>query len=294
MTSFNKMDSTLQPFLSNALGLPVSITSKIPLSGGDINQVSKIKTNEGNFCIKQNDRNQFPKMFEKEALGLKELSQKSSFRIPEVIGHFEDDNQQYLILEFLESGHQSANFWSDFGAKLAALHQNVSDSFSWKSDNYIGSLPQKNDERNDWARFYAEMRILPQLKMAFDNSRMNSTDIRAGEKLCLQFDTLFPKEAPALVHGDLWSGNYMTDASGNPVLIDPAVYYGHREMDLGMMHLFGGFSQDLFDTYHAHFPLENNWRERIPLTQLYPLLVHVNLFGGSYVQSVRSIFQKYS
>ncbi|GAB5424296.1 MAG: fructosamine kinase family protein [Crocinitomicaceae bacterium] len=233
-------------------------------------------------------------MLEKEAIGLKELSQKSSFCIPEVIGHFEDENQQYLILGFIESGNQSVNFWSDFGEQLATLHQVSSDSFGWKSDNYIGSLPQKNDKRNDWGSFYAEMRILPQLKMAFDKGWINSTDIRNGEKLCLQFDALFPKEAPALLHGDLWSGNYMTDASGNPVLIDPAVYYGHREMDLGMMHLFGGFSQVLFDAYHAHFPLEKLWRERIPLTQLYPLLVHVNLFGGTYVQSVRSIFQKYS
>ncbi len=112
-------------------------------------------------------------------------------------------------------------------------------------------------------------------------------------RLYVQLDNLIPHEVPALIHGDLWSGNYLVDEVGNPVLIDPAVYYGHREMDLGMMHLFGGFASDMFDAYHREFPLEKGWQERIPIHQLYPLLVHVNLFGRGYVGQVESALRPF-
>ncbi len=279
--------------LSKLLRKDVSILSKMPLSGGDINATYKVITDQGTFCVKQNDRDKFPEMLAKEARGLKELAEKSKFHVPEVIGNFEDDTSQYLILEFITSGSKSSEFWNDFGIQLAQMHQQTSDSFGWSEDNYIGSLHQSNGNHSDWSSFYATERILPQIQLAFDSNRINASLVESAERLCNKLPELFPEEASALLHGDLWSGNFMVNAHGNPVLIDPAVYYGHREMDLGMMHLFGGFSDTLFDAYHQAFPLEKNWKERIPLTQLYPLLVHVNLFGEGYVQSAASIIHQY-
>lgn len=288
------MHAHISSFLSNHFKTEVSVLSVVPLSGGDINAVYKVKTSHGDFCIKQNHRSRFPEMLEKEAIGLKELIAKTDIRIPQVIGAFQEDSQQYLVLEFIESGSKARDFWETFGIHIASMHTVSSNHFGWHTDNYIGSLPQSNTRQKSWAEFYAHERILPQMQLAFDKGRIDRKLLKASENVCRQFETLFPKEEPALLHGDLWSGNYMVDASGNPVLIDPAVYYGHREMDLGMMHLFGGFSERLFDVYNVHFPLESDWESRIPLTQLYPLLVHLNLFGGVYVQDVQSVIQKYS
>jgi len=283
----------MQEILEHILGKKIQILSQAPLSGGDINAVSKIRTNHGTFCVKQNLRKQFPMMLEKESIGLNELAKKTKFHIPEVISHSEDRLHQYLLLEYIESGSKSFNFWEDFGTRLAHMHQQTSDQFGWDEDNYIGSLHQSNKLHNDWANFYAEERILPQVKLAFDSNQVDSVFVQSAEKLCLKLDELFPKEAPALLHGDLWSGNFMVNANGDPVLIDPAVYYGHREMDLGMMYLFGGFSDSLFRSYDQLFPLEKNWENRIPLAQLYPLLVHVNLFGGGYIKSAASVIHQY-
>ena len=280
--------------LASFLGNQITILSISPLSGGGINNVYKVKTDHGVFCVKQNNKDRFPEMLKKEALGLKNLDEKSQFRIPNVIGTFEDEVHQYLVLEFLESGNPAGAFWEEFGKKLAHLHKVKSDQFGWRTDNYIGSLPQSNKMTLTWNEFYAEERILPQLKHAFDTGHIDQSVIRLGERLCNRLEKLFPKELPSLLHGDLWSGNYMIDTNGTPVLIDPAIYFGHREMDLGMMQLFGGFSEELFTAYNDSYPLENNWQSRISLTQLYPLLVHVNLFGGGYVQSVASVIQKYS
>ncbi|MCR9173613.1 MAG: fructosamine kinase family protein [bacterium] len=283
----------MESILTQLLKKKVEVLSKTPLSGGDINAVFKIQTDQGMFCVKQNDRKRFPEMLQKEANGLVELAEKSSFHVPKAIGAAEDENSQYLVLDFIEPGAKSNTFWEDFGKALAAMHRQTTNHFGWKEDNYIGSLPQYNRKHDNWSDFYAIERILPQIQRAFDSNKVDDKFVKAAERLCTKLDELFPKEVPALLHGDLWSGNFMVNADGSPVLIDPAVYYGHREMDLGMMHLFGGFSDSLFDVYHEEFPLETNWRDRIPLTQLYPLLVHVNLFGGGYVQSAATVIQRY-
>ena len=272
----------------------VQIYSQSPLSGGDINAVFKLKTNRGVFCLKQNDRSRYLEMLQKEANGLNKLRQHSQFHVPQVIATFEDKHSQYLLMEYVELGSKSSGFWEDFGGKLANMHQQSSEQFGWQEDNYIGSLKQTNTQHSDWASFYREERILPQIRLAFDSQKVDLSFVQKAEKLCSKLHEIFPTESPALLHGDLWSGNFMINSEGNPVLIDPAIYYGHREMDLGMMHLFGGFSDYLFHTYNEHFPLEKDWTVRIPLTQLYPLLVHVNLFGGDYVRSAHSVIQRYS
>lgn len=288
------MKEHIRQFLSQQHNVPVEITELRPLSGGDINEVFQLKTNVGNFCIKKNSRSLYPHMFSKEARGLEELREKTLFSIPEVLGTTNDMDAHYLIVSFIETGPKSSSFWEKFGHYLAAMHHVSKPKFGWIENNYIGTLHQSNTQHDRWSEFYAHERILPQLKAAFDSSKIDRNILYQGEQLCLRLDSLFPEEPPALLHGDLWSGNYMTDSAGLPALIDPAVYYGHREMDLGMMLLFGGFPEPVFHHYQDVYPLSPQWRERIPLTQLYPLLVHVNLFGGSYMKRVVPILQRFA
>lgn len=262
-----------------------------PVGGGSINDAFKLSTESEEFFLKTNSRSRYPNMFELEQEGLYALRRSGSFRIPRVIlvDHWED--RSFLLMEYVAEGNKGRDFWPEFGAMLAKLHRTTADSFGYNRDNYIGSLPQVNSRSASWAEFFIGQRLEPQLRMA--GNLLNRTDYRNFDKLFHRLEQLVPEEDPALLHGDLWGGNYLADEEGHPVLIDPAVYYGHREVDLAMMHLFGGFNSEVFEHYHREFPLEQGWQNRIDLHNLYPLLVHVNLFGGSYLQSVRSNLKRY-
>ncbi len=260
------------------------------LSGGDINEVFLVETTTGeNLVIKINSRNKFPGMFEAEKKGLERLAESGIFKIPKVVSAGEQNLYSYLIMEYIETGRPSANFSGEFGEKLAGLHKITSRVFGFECDNYIGSLPQKNDPEENAAKFYYKQRLLPQFSLAqnlgFDLGNTNFMD-----EVC---DKLIPDEPPALVHGDLWSGNYLVTAKGAPCLIDPAVAFAPREMDLGMMKLFGGFDAEIFKTYEQNFPLEKDFEKRLPLWQLYYLLVHLNIFGAAYQSRVIAILDRY-
>ena len=272
-----------QHFQSNA-------TQIKSLSGGSINQVFLVQNNKDKYVIKINDKNAFQGMFEKEAIGLKVLS-KSDFKIPDVIGHGEMGNTSYLILEYIEPGRNID--WGLFGSKLAHLHKNLNDYFGLDHDNYIGSLEQKNTSKKTWADFYAQMRIMPLVQRSFDLSLLDKNEVRMAENLCKKLPDLLPIENPSLIHGDLWSGNLICDRQGEPVLIDPAVYYGFREMDLAMLNLFGSVPSKSIEEYENIFPLCKGWQQRTDINQLYPLLVHLVLFGTSYKHSVVQTIKKY-
>ena len=199
--------------------------------------------------------------------------------------------RQYLLLEWMQKGVISNGFWERFGKSLAGMHKKQQEHFGWEEDNYIGSLEQSNTPMDTWPQFYANARILPLVKKLFDSGSYTSKDTLIAESLCKKLPALFPEEAPSLLHGDLWAGNFMILPNGNAGLYDPAVYCGHREMDLGMTLLFGGFDSRFYLSYDQHFPLENGWKSRLPLTQLYPLLVHALLFGGHYIGSTREILK---
>ena len=280
-------------FLQNKLGKPVEIHSSSGVGGGSINLCYRLETDEGLFFVKINDAHRYPQMFRKEAMGLAVLAQAEEIPVPEVIGYGENDTDAFLVLKFIRSAVRNSDFWNDFGHRLAALHKHSRHAFGLSHDNYIGSLYQSNREHSSWEEFFTEERLQPLIRLAFNHGEMDSQDLKAFEFFENRLSEIFPVESPALIHGDLWSGNYMVNEKGNAVIIDPAVYYGHREMDLGMSQLFGGFAPEFYDAYNEAFPLQPGWQERLDYCNLYPLLVHVNLFGRSYLGQIRSILRKF-
>lgn len=261
--------------------------------GGDINEAYQLTTTTETYFLKLNDKTRFPAMFEKEAGGLDLLRKNSLLVIPQVIKSGIAGDKQYLVLEWLDKGSPQKNMWEKFGEALATMHAKHQEYFGLNEDNYIGSLNQLNNRHEQWHSFYRECRIMPLVRVLFDEGHYSKTDITAAHNFCQHVKDLFPAEPPSLLHGDLWAGNYLIHSSGYAAIFDPAVYFGHREMDIGMTKLFGGFDQRFYDAYNETYPLERGWEKRLELTQLYPLLVHAVLFGGHYLSSARNIIKKF-
>lgn len=263
-----------------------------PLSGGSINDVFKVVLqDQKHFVIKKNTLQKYPKMFEREAEGLK-LLQKSSFKVPEVIEVVVQEPFQYLILEYVSTGVKSKNFWKDFAFQLAEMHQLSSNEFGSVGDNYMGALAQSNKNHVHWSSFYLNERIAPQLLMASNRRFFTYDEVKDYINKIESWLNDQPKIEPSLVHGDLWLGNFMVDDSGNPVLIDPAVHFGNRETDIAMTRLFGGFSDDFYLWYQEFLPMPKGWQQRTVVYHLYPLLIHLNLFGAGYLHQVRKILDQ--
>jgi fructosamine-3-kinase len=289
MSSFSRQ---IEQALAAHFSQTVSVIQQQQVFGGDINQTYRLQTNIGPFFLKLNN-GKLNDMFEKEFNGLRLLHKTKTIKIPEPILNGKIDNKIFLVTEFIEKGSASKTFWQTFAQQLANLHKHSNELFGLAENNYIGSLHQSNTYCETWSGFYASQRILPLMQLAFSQNKCSKNDLAKAEKLCNRFGEIFPVEQPALIHGDLWGGNFMAGNKGEPVIFDPAVYYGNREMDIAMSLLFGGFSSSFYNYYHEVFPLQPGWKERINLCQLYPLLVHLILFGGHYYNSVIDIINSY-
>jgi fructosamine-3-kinase len=287
------MNGGVRRAVEAALGAKVTAASA--LTGGDINEAYRVMLGDGRAVfVKTNDRADRA-MFPAEARGLAWLAEARTLRVPAVLAvSGPDAAEHFLALELLEPAARVPDFDGRLGRGLAALHRAGARGFGLDHDNFIGRLPQSNEARAAWPEFYRDLRLVPQLEMA-RRAR------RATPRMEKGFDALFARlpelagapEPPARLHGDLWGGNLHVDERGEPCLIDPAVYGGHREMDLAMMRLFGGFSARTFAAYDEVFPLAAGHEERVSLYQLYPLMVHVNLFGGGYAGSVERAVEQY-
>ena len=260
--------------------------------GGCINHGGKLTTSQGIFFVKWNNAGKFPGMFEAEANGLRLLKVQEAINNPSVIDHGESETFQFIILEFIEDSSPSETFWNDLGVSLAKLHRCTNPYFGLDHHNYMGSLRQFNDQAASWINFFIGHRLQPQLKLAVDSHLADRQIITKFEKLFKELPSILTDEKPSLLHGDLWNGNLIVN-KGAPCLIDPAVYYGHRESDLAMTRLFGGFADEFFEIYHEAFPLNPGYSNRFDIYNLYPLLVHVNLFGRSYLTQVGSILNAF-
>ena len=269
------------PAVEAALGSAVVTWEGV--SGGDINEAHEARLADGRWVFVKSNREAPVGMFGAEARGLDWLGQPKALRVPEVLAQ----GPNFLILELIRPGRRKPDFDERLGRGLAALHRAGAPSFGLDHDNFIGRLAQANQPLPTWAEFYRERRLLPQLRLAVDGQRASVAMRRGFERLLSRLEEFVgPPEPPARLHGDLWGGNAMVDEQGLPCLIDPAVHGGHREIDLAMMRLFGGFGPRVFAAYDEAFPLPPGHETRVPLYQLYFLMVHVNLFGGSYVASV--------
>jgi protein-ribulosamine 3-kinase len=278
-------ERVLRATLERTLGHPV--TRAAGLGGGSINDAYEVTLGNGSRIFVKTHRNPPAGMFEAEARGLRWLAKASAIRVPGVVA-VSDARPAFLALELLSPARRRSDFDEQLGRSLAALHAFGALSFGLDHDNFIGRLAQSNTPDDDWPSFYWGSRLEPQLRLATDRGLIDAQTRSRFAALSIALPELVgPEEPPSRLHGDLWAGNLHVDELGAPCVIDPAVYGGHREVDLAMMRLFGGFGPRVFAAYEEVFPLAEGAPSRVPLYQLYPLLVHVNLFGGSYVGSVK-------
>ncbi|HZE84096.1 MAG TPA: fructosamine kinase family protein [Puia sp.] len=325
MNTFTALQQTIQQLIFGKSGGETSSTAGgplqfQPLGGGSINAAYKVLTqNNSKWFCKVNDAARFPGLFEKESRGLQLLRVQNIFRVPKVIACEIIDGHQILVLEWIDqdgqtqSGSQSSDhpqtqsgpqsrahsqtsaapstdaFWQLFGKQLAQLHLLPQDQFGLEEDNYMGALPQDNTPSESWTEFFIQRRLEPQVKMAVEKGLLPTAAVRQFWSLYLSLPEIFPDEAPSLLHGDLWSGNFLKDDWGEAVLIDPAVYRGHRAMTT----LFGGFSPAFYQAYAHYYPLPTNHREQWEVANLYPLLIHLNLFGKSYLHDILHTIERF-
>ncbi|HEX9108545.1 MAG TPA: fructosamine kinase family protein, partial [Longimicrobiales bacterium] len=274
---------------SAALGRQVRVASGAPVGGGCISPSQRVLSQAGDVAfLKWGDGGTPAGLFTAEATSLEALSQTGALRIPRVLGQG-DAGAGWLLLEWLEPGRPNQESWRALGRGLATLHRTCAQRWGWAQDNFIGSLPQANGWLAEWPEFWGERRLLPQLERAYRAGHFPQAERRRFEALLRRLPELLAparEDGPSLVHGDLWSGNVHITGDGAPAIIDPASYYGHREVDLAMSELFGGFDAEFYRTYGETWPLTPGYDPvRRAVYQLYYLLVHVNLFGGGYVGS---------
>jgi fructosamine-3-kinase len=270
-----------------ATGQPFHLGDRVSVGGGCINQAFRISDDAQQvYFVKVNQAHKAP-MFAAEALGLQAMA--AYIRVPHPLCWGTASAQSYLVMEWIDLG-RSPN-WPEMGRQLATLHRNTHlQGFGWHQDNTIGETPQLNPWTQDWAEFFAEYRIGHQLKLAAQKGEQFAQTealLQAIPKVLARHDP-----QPSLVHGDLWSGNAAFDTAGAPVIFDPATYYGDREVDLAMTGLFGGFPEAFYQGYQAAWPLESGYRQRKVLYNLYHILNHFNLFGGSYASQAKQMMQQ--
>ncbi len=280
----------IEALIQKSTGKADSIQNIRPVGGGDINRALRLEGKSGSYFAKMNQAGVYPDMFQVEAAGLRALGSAA----PAVIGFGSAGSEAFLVLEWIEPTQNAITGQENLGRVLASIHQESADQFGLSYDNYIGTIRQQNTPCDAWADFFIQNRLQYLLQIADGKGLVSVETQRDFERIFRILPTLFEAERPSLLHGDLWSGNYLITHQARPILIDPAVYYGHREMDIAMTTLFGGFEPPFYEAYHEQFPLAAGWQERTALWNLYPLLVHVILFGRTYLPQLLTYIKKWT
>ena len=262
------------------------------LSSGITGETFRLQTKSESIFLKLIDINKSSILYS-EAEGLMAISNTNTLKTPRIFAKGESADFAWLALEFISLRSPNTSCAIEMGESLAAMHQNQNDFHGWHSDNWIGANKQRNSFSNDWPNFFKEFRLLPQLNQALDND-LDTSVFDSGQLLLEEISKLFTNyyPAPSLLHGDLWTGNWASDLEGNPIVFDPACYYGDRETDIAMTELFAGFRQDFYDAYNSANPIDKGYVERKSLYNLYHILNHFNIFGVSYEQQASDLIQK--
>ncbi len=280
---------SLEQSISDAIGQSFAIDHKAGLSGGSINSAFRISGGGHHYFVKLNQAHKLD-MFAAEADGLRELGDAREIRVPAPVCFGEAEDKSWLVTEYIELGRGAGDSAQHLGQQMAALHRHTSERFGWFRDNTIGSTAQENCWSDSWIVFYRDYRLLYQLRRAARNGFTGSIQLK-GERLLADLDMFFSdySPVPSLLHGDLWGGNCAFDKTGQPVIFDPAVYYGDREADIAMAELFGGFSSEFYRAYNEAWPMDQGYKLRKTLYNLYHILNHANLFGGTYPSQAESM-----
>ena len=262
-----------------------------PVDGGDISAAWRIDTKDAAVFIKTGPVESLD-MFEAEAEGLRELLRAKAVRVPEVLSCGVAENDAYFAIEWIEFEQPTSDTEQLLGQQLAVLHRHRKERFGWHRDNTIGKTPQHNQWSDNWVEFFKCRRLDFQLKLASGNGFGGELQL-AGACLSENLALLFRDYEPSisLLHGDLWGGNWAT-AKGQPVIFDPAVYYGDRESDIAMTQLFGGFGPEFYSSYQDSWPMQPGYEDRLKLYQLYHVLNHLNLFGSAYLDRVMQLVRE--
>jgi fructosamine-3-kinase len=278
--------------ISASTGIPFSVQRVGQIGGGCISQGHRIESSNQYFFVKINSSDNFS-MFEAEASGLQEIYNSRTLRVPVPICWGRNESSSWLVMEFLERGSAGREGAESLGRGLASMHRFSSEKFGWVRDNTIGTTPQFNRLSSNWIQFWRDQRLGYQLQLAKANGYTGKLQ-PLGERLMAELDAFFMDTltVPSLLHGDLWSGNYTFDSAGQPVLFDPAIYYGDREADLAMTELFGGFPTNFYAAYRETYPLDPGYVIRKDLYNLYHILNHLNLFGEGYLNQAEEMMEK--
>lgn len=268
--------------ISAATNSQFVVKESYPIGGGCINQAFRVVDGLQRYFVKLNTPSSLA-MFAAETDGLMEIHQSHTLRVPLPVCYGQNDDTAWLVLEYMDINHGTRGKASDLGVQLAVMHRVTAQQFGWTRNNTIGQTPQINMLSSDWIDFWRTQRLGYQLDLAKVNG-FNGKLQTLGERLIIDLDKILSgtPPSPSLLHGDLWNGNYAYDEMGNPVLFDPAVYYGDRETDIAMTELFGGFATDFYSAYRHDYPLDSGYNIRKIVYNLYHILNHLNLFGSSY------------
>lgn len=278
--------------IAECTGTPFTLTQHRSIAGGCINRATLLEGRQQRYFLKLNQP-ALASMFEAEAQGLQAIKASATVRVPTPICWGTVHDTAFIVLEYVAMGTARPDAFGSFGSQLAQLHRTTSPRFGWHRDNTIGSTPQVNTYMDDWIEFLRMHRLGYQLQLAATNGISKNT-LAAGEHLFGNLEGYFTSytPAPSLLHGDLWSGNFSADVNGEPIVFDPAVYFGDREADLAMTELFGGFGSQFYESYGSAWPLDPGYKIRKTLYNLYHVLNHFNLFGGGYGAQAQNMIQK--
>jgi len=301
-----ELRAAVEAALAERDGRPASVVADRAVSGGCIHDSRLLELEDGRRVFLKSDASAPPDVFEREAEGLAALAAAGALRVPRHPLPGRAGDVTFLLMEAIPTGSPGSGFWEDFGRRFAHLHRTTAGQggtgdagtglCGFAHHNYLGGTPQPNPWTASWVDFYRRHRLAHQLHLARDRGRATDDVLRLGDRLLDRLDDLIEvdDEPACLLHGDLWSGNFLADDAGAPVLIDPAAHYGHREADLAMTSLFGGFDRRFYAAYEETWPLPAGSDRRQEIYQLYHLLNHLNLFGGGYLDGCLRVLRRYA